>query len=427
MAFVKTNWVNDAEPDITAEELNRIELGIEEAHTLAGSASLAAANAASAAQTATNGLSAHTQSTGNPHNVTSKQVGGRHIINAVKRGARGDDATDNTALLQAMLDEIRDSARPRELYLPGDEGTVYRTKGLWVPSRVRIVSDGAELKITGKGAQRSTSDDADPIFATAGLTIRAQKSLGFTSIVTDVAVEGLTVNVSVATDGADDLYGVQVAGQRVRLEHVRVTGVPHDALVIDNRSAFGTPEEILARRCLFENGRRNSVSLIVCRYVWLEDNLIRNCAASSPEFDPGAGIDIEPNVAGDPLHDIFIRNNVIRDNAGSGIALILEGWAGDDSTNADGIVIEGNAIRGNGIKAGGDATTTGGIEARAGTSSLGLRIVNNTIRSQVAGPAVYLNGFNPVVVIAHNDLRTNPGGGISGAAAAGSYTTGNLN
>lgn len=73
--FVRTYWVDNSAPDVTADELNRIEQGILDAHDKADELLAQATDAVARAAQMIVTLSAHLADFNNPHHVTAAQVG----------------------------------------------------------------------------------------------------------------------------------------------------------------------------------------------------------------------------------------------------------------------------------------------------------------------------------------------------------------
>lgn len=429
MTFDPTTWVNEQPPDITAEQLNRIEQGIVDAHELAADAAADASQAAAVATAGSSGGALHYARVDNPHQTSSIQVGARHSKNAAHRGALGDDAFDNTTVLQSLLDEIR-TAGKGELYLPGDANKVYRTKGLYVPSNCRIVSDGAAIRITGSSPTFRHQAGPDPVYS-SGLYCNRQSVLGETAAPENILIEGLRL-----IDCPIDFAGV--LGGRVQDCQFEEVASLYYAIAVGERSSNRSySEEIYLLRNRILAGRRNGIELTAARHVWVLDNRITDVdAATVSETAPACGIELEANVVSDPLSHVTIRGNNIRGCAGSGIGVVMSDQADAALTEADHIVIDGNHLTANamlpfGAGPGTHAGTTGGIYVKEGQADNkgSIRIVNNTIRDSFRGSAVNYHptvGTRNGVVLVGNDLRFNPDGAVSGPVPSTRVYRGNL-
>ena len=85
---------------------------------------------------------------------------------------------------------------------------------------------------------------------------------------------------------------------------------------------------------------RNGISLIQGRNVTLENFIARNTSGT----DPQAGVDIEPNNAGEPLEDITLRDFAIENSAKRGLYLQFGKLATDDLAD---ITLENGVARDN--------------------------------------------------------------------------------
>lgn len=341
-------------------------------------------------------------------------------INALANGT-----TDNTAVLQTLLDEIRD-AGGGELYLPGDSGNVYASKGLWVPSNCRIISEGAVIKSLGLGPRRNGSPDGDPIYADMLMLCR-QADLGFTAVVQGVTIEG----VSLDPGTRKDVMGIGVFANSVRIRDLEIKAGAYDGIYVGERaSGQSYPTEIWVQRVKVQNAQRNNISIVSGVAIWIEDSILAGCTGvvqnpSMPgEQAPGCGIELEPNALSSTLSTIFIARNRIYSNAGAGIGLAIT-HNGDIASAGDFNLLD-NVVFDNGkLPQTGDTSgvgTTGGVYLVGGQSGGGAlwKIRGNSIKSQARGAGITTlrgatanNGLTPLnakLIITENDLRSNPGG-----------------
>jgi hypothetical protein len=431
VTYVKTEWVDESPPDIDALHLNKIEQGIFDAHAGFAAAQTSADHAQSDATSAiaiANGavgsvstvsgtIASHVANVSNPHAVTSKQVGSRHLKNAVKRGAKALPGFDNTAILQTLLDEIK-AEGGGELYIPGDSGAVYETKNLWVQgSNTRIVSEGAYLKFTGQSPYARGTSFACIDFTKADAAVAPS---GF-------IMEGLTVWC------AYDIVTETIVGIALNCDHAlvrdcTVIGIPKDAVYVGGyqggRSTMFS-QDVRIERCELLAARRNVLSVTGAEGCWIDKCRLSNSTASDPgspgSTNPGAGIDLEPNYHTTPMQDIWITDCVIENNGGAGVLLTPSGAS--DNLAIDvfrDIYVRGNTIRSNGVV--GSASSHGGVSVfqygeTAGEGS--VLIQGNSIQFNT-GYGVFANSPQLTVRVLDNDLRHNSLGTLSGGAHGGS-------
>jgi hypothetical protein len=404
-----TTWVDDSAPDIDAFHLNKMEQGIKDAHT--------SADANTAAVSALGGR------------VSTLEAGGavsyrRFTKDAIALGARGDNATDNTTVLQGALDAIRDQGYG-ELYLPGAPGTVYRSKGLWATSGCRVVSDpGVILKITApsgvagqaadghwsipvSGDLRTTSWDGD-LVPSDGLFVCTQTRLGYTGLCHDVKIENLTID-----SGTIVCWAVQ----GLKLINVgRINGFFGYAFngFKNGQQGFGEIPgnggycgDVLVDGGFVKNVGRNGYELSSVRRITIKgaliDGILGNDGGSQ---DPGAGIENELENVDAWGFDINLDGNTIRNCAGAGIAFIRSGAP----ENANLCRARGNSIQNVSTTPYGGANSPTNVGTQGavwfnGEGASGEEVIiveGNQVRGVVRGGMIAAGDFNGQVVATGN-------------------------
>jgi hypothetical protein len=285
--------------------------------------------------------------------------------------AEGDP--DDTAFLQAMIDAGGKVMLPQ---LP--DGDCYRTYGLWVSkNNTTISSNGACIIYLGPGPARLTSSDGDPIAADAIFFVNRSSSAG--RLPQRIVISNILLQVPPGTNG----HGVVVSGHNVALTGITVVGAPLDAVLVTGRgNGLGYASRVAIRKSTFIGARRNAISIVGAIGVTIDSNTITG--AGNPEYlrgawpawnGPWAGIDVEPDVVRYPVKWIQILNNEISKSYGAGILLALMTNWGSPKT-ADGIVVSGNTITGNG--AGGGPPLRGGICLHGGQADGNGRLMVST-------------------------------------------------
>ena len=316
---------------------------------------------------------------------------GPRVFNAYDAGARPDGATDNTAILQGLLDTIRDSAGGGQLYFPyvPSSGSVYLTRGLWVPSYTRITADpGIEIRAIGPSLDnRAQSNDSPyPDIPANGLfTISSQEAHGFAHKMHDVQIEGqFTINANNAI-----LYCLEFNGaQDVRVRDVMMSSGVSDNVILQIRNGNRVPGNENARiglhRCVISSAGRNGVSLIAFRHVTLDE-----CTISGSRGFPAAGIDVEPNFSSDPVRGLIVRNCLIAFNGREAIIFNPPTNGGLSSDNTDHL-IEGCMLYENSLdRSGGNANQIQFATNSGQGDALGaVRLVGNAISRSNGGNSV---------------------------------------
>ena len=187
------------------------------------------------------------------------------------------------------------------------------------------------------------------------------------------------------TDDLSSMFGIEIYAHDVTVERVRVEGNPIDSVLVGGRAnGEGYSSDVTIRDSSLTGGTRNVVSVTAVQGLTIEHCLLTGADDTNylPETghaygNPAAGIDVEPNSAGDPIEGVRIAGNQIEANAGPGILLALP----TAPVVAPSIDISGNRITGNGLKT--TPPVLGGIVAPPGQP--GVTIGSNVI-GQNNGP-----------------------------------------
>ena len=114
---------------------------------------------------------------------------------------------------------------------------------------------------------------------------------------------------------------VDVQGCRhVRIEGVRLESSGGDGIYLGATEALPYCEDVVIRDVVCHDHHRQGISVISA-----VDLLIENCWLSSTGGTaPEAGIDLEPNLPNERLHNVVVRNCVMSNNTGAGILVYLK-------------------------------------------------------------------------------------------------------
>ena len=219
------------------------------------------------------------------------------VVNVKDKGAKGDGETDDTAAIQAAIDQVA-----------GTGGTV-------------LVPDGVYM-IDAAGKPRLSLKDDMTLKLADGATLKAmpnsQKKYSILTIsgVSNVAVIGGTL------EGERDQHkgkggewgmGINIEHEA---EHITIAGVTAKKMWGDGfyvRSA----SDITFCGVIADANRRQGLSIISADGLAVLNSVFKNTGGTRP----GAGIDFEPNDADQTITNVRIENSKFIDNAGPGILI----------------------------------------------------------------------------------------------------------
>ena len=220
------------------------------------------------------------------------------VVNVRDKGAKGDGRTDDTAAIQAAIDEVG-----------GSGGTVLVPNGTYIVDavskkrRLSLKSD-MTLKLANGAILKAIPNDS------------RKYSLLSISEVSNVTVVGGTLE----GDRAEHKGKVGEAGMGIRIDrgakHVTISGVTARKMWGDGFYVEGATD---TKFCTVtaDNNRRQGLSIIEADGVLVTDSVFKNTHGTRPS----AGIDLEPDQPAQKIVNIRIRNSKFIDNAGPGIEI----------------------------------------------------------------------------------------------------------
>ncbi len=175
---------------------------------------------------------------------------------------------------------------------------------------------------------------------------------------------GNQYNAGIMIYGGDTIYVSDVSVYSVFGEFVVVnpSGFFHGLGALDGQ----VPRNVQIDRLYGEGAGRQCVAATAAEGFWLRGSTLRNCYQN--------GVDIEPDWAGEPVHDIHILWNTISDYYFAGIVVPTAYAAGD---------VQGIEIRGNTVYASDScypAVMLGGVQAN-NNPLFDITVADNTLET----------------------------------------------
>ena len=295
------------------------------------------------------------------------------VVNVKDKGAKGNGINDDTAAIQAAIDEVK-----------GTGGTVLVPDGTYMIdaiTRIQIknnmtlrMSRGTILKAIPNGKDNYSIIN---ITGTSNINVIDGTLVGERDEHTSTSGEwGMGITLRGATN--------------VVIEGVTARNFWGDGFYIS-----GASKNVSFCSVNADNNRRQGMSIISVDGMVVKNSVFKNTVGTPPQ----AGIDFEPN-AEDTISNVQIVNSKFIDNKGFGIELVQ--WA--KHSLIKNVTLDGNTISGN---------LAGGIKLHNKTT--GHRLVNNLLKDnqgygillqqEVRGNTVTRN-----TVIGKNGIRDIGGG-----------------
>ncbi|BCG57494.1 hypothetical protein PUR_09190 [Paenibacillus sp. URB8-2] len=232
--------------------------------------------------------------------------------------ADGDNIEETASIQQALNDAVG-----RTLYWNKQKGSNYLTGQLTLPSNIKIIFEpGTKVKAVdtltqGLNAQvLFLSTDTSNIFIDGNMAeLYMNKSVYTTEWNHVIKLNGCTnveiKNIVAKDSGGDGLYVGNVGCTKSYCENIRLVN------------------------CIFDNNRRNNLSLISVDSFYAENCTFSNASGTSPQ----CGVDLEPNFATDRLKNVRFKNCRSINNVKDGFRALL--WAQDSTSEFIDVLFEG--------------------------------------------------------------------------------------
>jgi Pectate lyase superfamily protein len=285
------------------------------------------------------------------------------VVNVKQKGAMGDGQTDDTAAIQAAIDEIA-----------GTGGTVLVPKGTYMvdpvgKNHLALKSD-MTLKLSKEATLKAIPNDAD------------KYSILSISGVSNVTVSGGTLE----GDRQEHTGKSGTWGFGIRIDHdashITISGLTAKNMWGDGFYVQGATD-VKFCTVLADNNRRQGMSIIAAEGLVVTHSVFRNTRGTRP----GAGIDFEPDGAEETVSNVRIENSQFLDNEGPGVLI-----AGKKGAVAK-VELNHNVFKGNQP-----------IVVKNAPEVLSSAICNNRQITPQAAPSQGLNAFvDPVDLVVHQN------------------------
>jgi polygalacturonase len=218
------------------------------------------------------------------------------VVNVKDKGAAGDGKSDDTAAIQAAIDEVA-----------GTRGTVFVPNGVYlvnaVDNNLKLGSD-MTLKLAGGATLKAIANDETHY---AVLTISRASNVW----VTGGTLEG-------ERDRHRGMSGEWGMGVRIEdgAKNVTIAGLTSKKMWGDGFYVQDA-EDVRFCNVTADANRRQGLSIIAANGVLVLNSTFKNTSGTRP----GAGIDLEPDKDAQTITNVRIENSKFLDNAGGGIVV----------------------------------------------------------------------------------------------------------
>ena len=239
----------------------------------------------------------------NPDAIAAVEAGARTVANAAWWGFGADDATN------AVQDAIDSGAAT--VVVPFVEAD-WVVRPIRLRSNLELVFEPGVVITAKPGAFKGRGDSLFSVNDAENITIRGY---------------GATLRMrkadyqSDAYEAAEWRMTLDIQGCRhVRIEGVRLESSGGDGIYLGATEALPYCEDVVIRDVVCHDHHRQGISVISA-----VDLLIENCLLSGTDGTaPEAGIDLEPNLPNERMHNVVVRNCVMSNNSGAGILVYLK-------------------------------------------------------------------------------------------------------
>ncbi|WP_455231059.1 right-handed parallel beta-helix repeat-containing protein [Geopseudomonas aromaticivorans] len=261
-------------------------------------------------------------------------------VNVRDKGARGDGSTNDSAAIQAALNQVA-----------GTGGKVLVPDGVYMIDAVTGIMVGSDTTLSlSSGAIIKAIPNDNSRYSILRINLASNVTI----------IGGTLIGERYEHKGVDGEWGMGIhmrGASNVVIDGVTVKNTWGDGFYINQRS-----RNIELCSVTADNNRRQGMSITSADGVKILNSTFKNTQGTQPQ----SGIDLEPN-ENNTVSNVTILNSQFINNKGTGI-IIYAGKSGNDKI-AKNILIDGNYIASNSV---------GGI---AVVGSSGNKITNNIIKN----------------------------------------------
>jgi len=298
------------------------------------------------------------------------------VVNVRDKGAMGNGSNDDTAAIQAAIDQVADS-----------DGTVLIPDGIYMIDAITSLhpKSNMTLRMTSRAVLRAIPNNSENYDI-----IRIQDA-------SNVNVIGGTVEGErdQHTGGSGEWgMGIGIYGSsNVVIEGVTAKNGWGDGFFIGSNSSNITACSIVA-----DNNRRQGMSITSVDSAVIKNSVFKNTNGT----EPASGLDIEPN-DGEMVNNLQVLNSQFNNNKRSGIEVAFPSATANASVTN--VTIDSNIVNNNGVI----GTYSAGIKLSRQKS---LIVTNNIVKDNVQDGIIIVNGSTENTVTGNIIMRSGYGNNI---------------
>ena len=309
------------------------------------------------------------------------------VVNVKSRGAAGDGVTDDTAAIQAAINQVA-----------GSGGTVL------VPSGIYMINAVTSLKLGNKMTFRMYNATLKAITNNAnGYAI-----LDITGVSNVNVVGGTLIGDRVSHTGTTGEWGMGVdveSASNVVISGVTSNNAWGDGFYIGSSTEKGSgSSNITLCSVIANNNRRQGLSITAANGVIVSNSIFTNTNGALPM----CGIDVETN-ASTTASNIQILSSIVQFNKGCGVQ-VGSAFSTPGSNMIANVVVKNNIIAYNSM--------VGGVAAaiKIANNTSGHQIINNLVTQNFQDGIDLMSGVTNTIVsgnvVTQNGTTVNPQNGI---------------
>lgn len=309
------------------------------------------------------------------------------VVNVKTRGATGNGSTDDTAAIQAAINQVA-----------GTGGIVLVPPGTYMINAVTSLNLGNNMTLMMNGASLKAIPNNATSYAILNITGVSKVNV----------VGGTLIGDRIGHTGTTGEWGMGInvaSASNVLISAVTSSNAWGDGFYIGSSDSQGSgSSNISLCSVIASNNRRQGLSITAANGVSVNNSMFTYTNGTAPM----CGIDIEPN-AGNTVNNVQILNSNVQYNNGCGIQ-VGSPASTPGSNMITNVVIKNNIVAYNSIIGG----MAAGIKIADDTS--GHQVINNIVTNNLQDGIGLMSGAsNNIVsgnVATNNGTVSNPSNGI---------------